>query len=1056
MSTRQPSLLRKAISVLASFALAVAFVPTAWANASEGTAQVQIMVVNSQNGSTQYKVGDAQTWTDLTGDQPTTVNVPVGGTIVIHAVPNGGQSLDANATKYTFGGSETDIDLNSLTGSSGWVLTCQAGNYYVSIGYLAGAQTSDDNVFLSVEGIRGNSAVEYQIDSGGYQNAPQAFKAAANSVVTFKVTPTSPAELIENEPLAIYVHGPDRPKLKNAQYAVSDGTHSISFTVKENTEYDFECKFKGSTGSGNVSGGEGASRPENFGDASYLSFDIRAAEGSKAASGIISYFIGTTAPQTEEGWTSVGKTEGNADYVPVSLSGASEGDALYVKIKAAAGEQLDADGGVRFFSDNRQPVLSVWGTANNDSNYNADKDGAQIEQGNPSKKMGLRDFRDTANDCYIIPINNISSYANTPFYMEFAWIKAMDITVEVDAASQYMLTEGKVEIGISTGKGFYTSVQNGGSVSIPVLPYADLEQRTEFYNFGLKIKSEYRVPSFSLNNMKSIETVDTGEKEGDSLVISAGLSSQEFQEMMEKSGNKLTIHLTVDKVVSVSETQPAEGQSEASSSPAPPSNVSASFTMIDDGKGTSAEVQALDKKTVVLTATENSTNNFTTEGLPAYEINMSVDGTPSTDFARPIDITVNGDFTEGKEYVVYHEHNGQLASEPLDSDLSVYKDDKGNVVRTTLTFSTDKFSTFSIAEKPTSSGEGGGEGNNGGSGPVAPPYVPSTPAPAEPEKAPIANTGSGDSASATVDVTDKVTTTETGSTQVAVDADLGTKIVENAVANKVADVVIKAETTAGASTETAVALPASTVKELAEKTEASVTISTDSAQVTLDKAAVAAVAEQAGDAGSVQLVVQTSEQNKNKIQIEVTLQTSNGNVSDFRGGSVRISVPVTEELAAKKIVCVYIDANGKYTKMPGALSADGKSYVFSTGHFSTYAVMSEEEANAAIAEQEKAEAAALAAAKPAAPSVKLASLAKGKLTVKASAKKAKGYRVYYKKAGWKAYKTYTTSGTVKALSKTFKKLSKGTYTVKVRAFGKTAAGKIAWGAKSKAKKVAVK
>ena len=34
--------------------------------------------------------------------------------------------------------------------------------------------------------------------------------------------------------------------------------------------------------------------------------------------------------------------------------------------------------------------------------------------------------------------------------------------------------------------------------------------------------------------------------------------------------------------------------------------------------------------------------------------------------------------------------------------------------------------------------------------------------------------------------------------------------------------------------------------------------------------------------------------------------------------------------------------------------------------------------------------------------------------------------------------------------------SKGTYTVKVRAFGKTAAGKIAWGAKSKAKKVAVK
>lgn len=356
------------------------------------------------------------------------------------------------------------------------------------------------------------------------------------------------------------------------------------------------------------------------------------------------------------------------------------------------------------------------------------------------------------------------------------------------------------------------------------------------------------------------------------------------------------------------------------------------------------------------------------------------------------------------------------------------------------------------------SGTGPGEGGNDpGSDPVTPPSVPNEPvAPVEPQAPPISNTGSGDSASTTVDVTDKVTTTEAGSTQVAVDADLGTKIVENAVANNATDVVIKAETTTGGSTATSVALPASTVRELAEKTEASVTISTDSAQVTLDKAAVAAVAEQAGDAGSVQLVVQTSEQNANKVQIEVRLETASGTVSDFRGGSVTISVPVTEELAAKKLVCVYIDENGKYTKMPGALSADGKSYVFATGHFSTYAVMAESEANAAIAEQERAEAAAIAKAKPGTPHVKLSSPAKGKLTVKASAKKAKGYRVYYKKAGWKAYKTYTTSGTVKSLSKTFKKLSKGSYTVKVRAFGKTAAGKIAWGAKSKAKKVAVK
>ncbi|MGN0038397.1 MAG: hypothetical protein ACI36Y_04580 [Coriobacteriales bacterium] len=324
------------------------------------------------------------------------------------------------------------------------------------------------------------------------------------------------------------------------------------------------------------------------------------------------------------------------------------------------------------------------------------------------------------------------------------------------------------------------------------------------------------------------------------------------------------------------------------------------------------------------------------------------------------------------------------------------------------------------------------------------------------------------SASTNVDVTDKTTTTESGATQTTVDADLGSKIVENAVKNNVTDVVIKAETSAGSSSASTVALPESTVKELAEKTEASVTISTDSAQVTLDKAAVAAVAEQAGDAGSVQLVVQTAEQNKNKVQIEITLQTSNGAVSDFHGGSVTVSVPVSEELAAKKIVCVYIDANGKYTKVPGALSEDGKSYVFATGHFSTYAVMAEDEADAVIAEQEKAEEGPgtssedpgaveePAKVKVGTPAVKLSSPGKGKLKVKATAKNATGFRVYYKKAGWKKYKAFTTSGTVKSLSKTFKKLSKGSYTVKVRAFNKAKGGKVTWGAKSAAKKVSVK
>ncbi|MGN0134569.1 MAG: hypothetical protein ACI4AO_07565, partial [Anaerotignum sp.] len=52
-------------------------------------------------------------------------------------------------------------------------------------------------------------------------------------------------------------------------------------------------------------------------------------------------------------------------------------------------------------------------------------------------------------------------------------------------------------------------------------------------------------------------------------------------------------------------------------------------------------------------------------------------------------------------------------------------------------------------------------------------------------------------------------------------------------------------------------------------------------------------------------------------------------------------------------VCVYIDDNGHMSKVEGQKNADG-TYTFFTGHFSTYAILAEEEADAAIAEQTEA------------------------------------------------------------------------------------------------------
>ena len=81
---------------------------------------------------------------------------------------------------------------------------------------------------------------------------------------------------------------------------------------------------------------------------------------------------------------------------------------------------------------------------------------------------------------------------------------------------------------------------------------------------------------------------------------------------------------------------------------------------------------------------------------------------------------------------------------------------------------------------------------------------------------------------------------------------------------------------------------------------------------------------------------------------------------------------------------------------------------------------------------------------------------KKSFSVQSSAANATGYRVYYKKAGAKSWKSYTKK--TDSLSKTFSKLSKGKYYVKVKAYAKNYAGdgEVVWGATSSTKTVKVK
>ena len=182
-----------------------------------------------------------------------------------------------------------------------------------------------------------------------------------------------------------------------------------------------------------------------------------------------------------------------------------------------------------------------------------------------------------------------------------------------------------------------------------------------------------------------------------------------------------------------------------------------------------------------------------------------------------------------------------------------------------------------------------------------------------------------------------------------VDAKTADKIVDKAVENNSTEVVIDAAGNNNvASSE--VAIPEKTVKELAEKTDANLVIKTDNGKVDLDKTALDAVAAQAGNTGFVRLIIETIKSDENICHVNLKLITSNGAVTDFRGGNVKVTINLTKELAAKELVCVYIDDNGIYTLVNGQKNADG-TYTFTTGHFSEYAVMAKDEADKKIAEQ---------------------------------------------------------------------------------------------------------
>ena len=120
----------------------------------------------------------------------------------------------------------------------------------------------------------------------------------------------------------------------------------------------------------------------------------------------------------------------------------------------------------------------------------------------------------------------------------------------------------------------------------------------------------------------------------------------------------------------------------------------------------------------------------------------------------------------------------------------------------------------------------------------------------------------------------------------------------------------------------------------------------------MDNAAAAAVSEQA-TGETVQIIAEKVAEDTEKVEFELKVVCSDGKViSDFNGGNIAVTVALPKAMAEKKVVCVYIDDNGHMSKVEGHKNADG-TYTVVTGHFSSYAILAEEEADAAIAAQKE-------------------------------------------------------------------------------------------------------
>ena len=327
-------------------------------------------------------------------------------------------------------------------------------------------------------------------------------------------------------------------------------------------------------------------------------------------------------------------------------------------------------------------------------------------------------------------------------------------------------------------------------------------------------------------------------------------------------------------------------------------------------------------------------------------------------------------------------------------------------------------------------------------------------------ESPVETTGKTGFATTTSPTEVKVSGTTAAAT---VKAENQSEILKQAAENKSAEIVLEvaASDTKGAE-NVQMQLETSFVKNISDKTNASLILDTENGRVSFDQEALKAIISEAkGSTILIEIakVTKPTEAQKkaagtNGDIFRLLVKSGDKIISEFNKGKATVRVEIPAKLADKKVAAIYIADDAKIEQLAGKVLTIGgkKFYEFTTPHFSTFALVDAEELGLKVEEPQVDAKALTAKLTPVARSAKTAkknvkvttSLDKQDKAIIKELKDA-GYTVKYrfyrstkKAAGYKAAVTKKTSTYTNTSGK---KGTKYYYKVQVRVYD--ANGKLA-------------